>query len=125
MTDADVDGSHIRTLLLTFFFRQLPELIENGYVYIAQPPLFKMKKGRQERYIKDEEELDAYFLQNGLDNARLHVNKDAPSMSDEGLESLSREYLNIMDRLNILTRSIPVEITQPLLLVQPLSLIHI
>ena len=121
MTDADVDGSHIRTLLLTFFFRQLPELIENGYVYIAQPPLFKMKKGRQERYIKDEEELDAYFLQNGLDSARLHVNKDAPSMSDEGLESLSREYLNVMDRLNILTRSIPVEITQPLLLVQPVD----
>ena len=121
MTDADVDGSHIRTLLLTFFFRQLPELIENGYVYIAQPPLFKMKKGRQERYIKDEEELDAYFLQNGLDSARLHVNKDAPSMSDEGLESLSREYLDVMDRLNILTRSIPVEITQPLLLVQPVD----
>ena len=121
MTDADVDGSHIRTLLLTFFFRQMPELIENGYVYIAQPPLFKMKRGKQERYIKDEDELSAYFLQNGLDGARLHVNKDAPSMSNEGLEVLSREYLGVANRLNTLSQSIPSEITQPLLLTRPID----
>ena len=111
MTDADVDGSHIRTLLLTFFFRHMVELIERGHVYIAQPPLYKIKRGRQEQYVKDDTELDRYFLQSALENTKLHVNSDAPAMADTSLEALARRYQELLGRLTSLSQRYPLVVT--------------
>ncbi len=102
MTDADVDGSHIRTLLLTFFYRHFRELVENGYIYIAQPPLYKVKKGKQEAYLKDDGELENYLLQSALNNAALIGSKGVPPIKDLGLETLAKDYLkttHVIERL--------------------------
>ncbi len=122
MTDADVDGSHIRTLLLTFFYRQMPELIERGYIYIAQPPLYKIKKGKQEQYAKDDLELNAYLLRLALDGAQLHVTTDAPPIAEAALENLARSYLAVMATVRRLDRRYDATVLEKLIYLPPVTL---
>ena len=110
MTDADVDGSHIRTLLLTFFYRQMPELIEQGHVYVAQPPLYKVKKGKQEHYVKDDGELNNYLLQIALENSVLHTGSEDGQITGVALENLATKYMNVKAIINRLQHRLPADV---------------
>jgi DNA gyrase subunit B len=121
MTDADVDGSHIRTLLLTFFFRNMRELIERGHIYIAQPPLYKVKRGKQENYVKDDAELAGYLLQSALSDAELHVGAGAPALSATALEHLARKFLAVADTIKRLSRRFDQHVLERLIGMPPVT----
>lgn len=121
MTDADVDGSHIRTLLLTFFFRQMRELIERGHVYIAQPPLYKIAKGKQEQYLKDDDALTQFLTNAAMETSALHVSAEAPPLSGAQLESLVIEYRKVMSTIEKLSRLYPDHVLEEMIYLPALN----
>lgn len=125
MTDADVDGAHIRTLLLTFFYRQMRELVEAGYIYIAQPPLYRFAKGRQVRYLKDDKELNESILNNAIENAKLIPEKDAPAISGEALEKLARNYVSVTELIDRLSGRYDEDLLKKLIEVPPMTAEHL
>jgi len=122
MTDADVDGSHIRTLLLTFFYRQMPELVERGHIYIAQPPLYKIKQGKDERYLKDDQEMKIYMLKSALNNAVLHPSADGTPIQADALELIAKQYFLAEAVIDRLSRFTAPEASHALLILPTLSL---
>jgi DNA gyrase subunit B len=122
MTDADVDGSHIRTLLLTFFYRQMPELVERGHIYIAQPPLYKIKQGKDERYLKDDQEMKIYMLKAALNNAMLYPSADSKPIQTEALEEIAKQYFLAESVIDRLSRFTAPEASHALLVLPTLSL---
>ena len=115
MTDADVDGSHIRTLLLTFFYRQMPDLVERGHIYIAQPPLYKVKHGREERYLKDDHEFKDYLLKLALKDAQLFPSEATPALTGEALAEVARAYILTEAVIERLSRRIDPSVLTALL----------
>ncbi len=124
MTDADVDGSHIRTLLLTFFYRQLPEIVEKGYIYIAQPPLYKIKKGKQEHYVKDDTQLSEYLIQLALDKTQLFTDETTLPIQGQGLEKLAKAYTQVASIVNRLSRRYDDVFIEQLTYLEPLTEEH-
>ena len=121
MTDADVDGSHIRTLYLTFFFREMRELIDRGHVYIAQPPLYKLARGKQSRYLKDEAALAEYLTQSALEEAAIFTNAEAPPLAGEALAELVGSYQGVASDIERLARVYPQDVLWPLMAVPALA----
>lgn len=121
MTDADVDGSHIRTLLLTFFYRQMPELVERGHIFIAQPPLYRIKRGKNVQYVKDDKALNEYLVQVALEDAELFVNEKAPGIKSVILENMVKKYLDVMDIVSRLAHRYPAALLEAFLATQKIS----